>query len=142
MTTAPDPSGIVRMLSDVTSALGSVRAADADPEASPVEGTGEALDGLIVATAAAPGRVTSLTFGPTAMRLDSATLAGETMAAVNAALADLQSRATAAAGAGTTDFTALSEQLKDIQDSASRRLTAFTDALVEAQGRIADRGGR
>ena len=64
------------------------------------------------------------------------------MAAVNAALADLQSRATALAGTGAADFTALSEQLKEIQDTSARRLTAFTDALVEAQGRIADRGGK
>lgn len=142
MTAAPDPSGIARMLSDVTSALDAFRATDEDQESTPVEGTGEALDGLIVATAAAPGRVTALTFGPTAMRLDSATLAGEAMVAVNAALADLQSKATALAGTGTADFTALSGQLKEIQDNASRRLTAFTDALVEAQGRIADRGGR
>ena len=142
MSAAPDPSGIARMLSDVTSALDSFRATDDDQENAPIDGTGEALDGVIVATAAAPGRVTSLTFGPTAMRLDSVTLAGETMAAVNAALADLQSRATLLAGTSTADFTVLSEQLKEMQDSASRRLTAFTDALVEAQSRIADRGGR
>lgn len=142
MTAAPDPSGIARMLADVTSALDSFRAPGEDQENTPIEGTGEALDGLIVATAAAPGRVTSLTFAPTAMRHDSATLAGEAMAAVNAALADLQSQAAALAGTGSADFTALSEQLKEIQDNASRRLTTFTDALVEAQARIADRGGR
>ena len=103
MSAAPDPSGITRMLSDVTSALGSLRAGGAEQDDNPIEGTGEALDGLIVATAAAPGRVTSLTFGATAMRLDSVTLAGEAMTAVNAALGVLQSKATALAGAGTAD---------------------------------------
>lgn len=69
MTAVPDPSGIARTLSDVASALDSFRATDEDQENSPFDGTGEALDGLIVATAAAPGRVTSPTLRPTATRL-------------------------------------------------------------------------
>ncbi|GIF12665.1 YbaB/EbfC family DNA-binding protein [Actinoplanes teichomyceticus] len=142
MTVSPDPSGITRMLADVTAALGSLQAPAADTppaEHVPIEGAGAALDGAIVATAAMPGRVTSLVFRPTVMRMDSATLAEETMTAVNAALADLQARA---AGAGRPSFEALSGQLREIQDSASRQFSAFTEALADAQQRIAERGGR
>ncbi|MEV6350219.1 YbaB/EbfC family nucleoid-associated protein [Actinoplanes sp. NPDC051851] len=144
MTTTPDPSGITRMLADVTAALGTFQAGGGSPsgeEREPITGTGEALDGAIVVTAEVPGRITGLEFRPAVMRMDSAALAEETMAAVNAALTDLRERVGAAATPGVS-FDALSGQLKEIQQTATQRLTAFTESLAEAQARISEQGRR
>ncbi|GAA2713395.1 hypothetical protein [Actinoplanes palleronii] len=69
------------MLADVSAALGSFQAPAGVPAADqePVEGTGEALDGAIVATAAAPGRVTS---GGVHVTPDSLDASGQHLAAV------------------------------------------------------------
>jgi hypothetical protein len=136
-----DPSGLGRVLSETMSALGRFTAA-ADGEAPPPpEGVGEAADGLVRVTAGAPGRISALTLDPRVMRLPSESLAEEIAAAVNAALADLQEKATAAVP-GQVDLGSLSEQLRRIQEDAGRQLTTFTDALVQAQDRLSGQGGR
>ncbi|MEV4753796.1 YbaB/EbfC family nucleoid-associated protein [Micromonospora sp. NPDC049559] len=133
-----DSTGIERMLADATSALERFQASGADAE--PVEGTGEAADGMIRVRAAAPGQLTSLTLDPRVLRLDSETLAEELLSAVNAALADLRSQA--GGGGGLADFSGLNERLKEIQENASRQLNAFASALVDAQQRMAGQGGK
>ncbi|MET7968680.1 YbaB/EbfC family nucleoid-associated protein [Micromonospora sp. NPDC005305] len=138
-----DPSGLDRVLSETMSALGRFTAgADGDGEAPPPpEGVGEAADGLVRATAGPPGRITALTLDPRVMRLPSESLAEEIGTAVNAALADLQEKATAAVP-GQVDLSSLGEQLRRIQQDAGRQLTTFTDALVQAQDRLSGQGGR
>ncbi|MFI5835451.1 YbaB/EbfC family nucleoid-associated protein [Micromonospora sp. NPDC051300] len=136
-----DPSGLGRVLSETMAALQRHNAAGQGEPPAPPEGTGEAADGLIRVTAGPPGRVTGLTLDPRVMRMPSETLAEQIEAAVNAALADLQERATAAVP-GEVDLGSLGEQLRRIQEDAGRQFTAFTDALVAAQDRLSQSGGR
>ncbi|WP_262287455.1 YbaB/EbfC family nucleoid-associated protein [Micromonospora sp. MA102] len=136
-----DPSGLGRVLSETMSALGRFTAGAAGETPPPPEGVGEAADGLVRVTAGTPGRITALTLDPRAMRLPSESLAEEIATAVNAALADLQEKATAAVP-GQVDLGSLGEQLRRIQEDAGRQLTTFTDALVQAQDRLSGQGGR
>ncbi len=135
-----DPSGLDRMLSETMSALGQFTAG-AETETPPPEGQGEAADGLIQVTVGPPGRITALTLDPRAMRMASESLAEEITQAVNAAFADLQEKATTAVP-GEIDLGSLGDRLRKIQEDAGRQLTAFTDALVEAQDRLARQGGK
>ncbi|GIG71339.1 YbaB/EbfC family DNA-binding protein [Phytomonospora endophytica] len=147
MTGAVDPSGLTRMLSQTMSALGRFQEgggrADSDrtaEPAEPLEGYAEAAEGQIIVRTAPPGRVSGMVIDPRAVRLGSEVLAEELTSAVNASLADLQAKS--AELSGDTDFSELNEQLKGIQETAGAQLTAFTNALVDAQERIANRGGR
>ncbi|WP_018353316.1 YbaB/EbfC family nucleoid-associated protein [Longispora albida] len=138
MGSTADASGIGRMLADVTGLLAQFQAAS-QAGGEPAEGRGEAADGMIHATAAG-GRITDLTFNPRVLRMDSVTLAEQTLAAVNAALADLAAQTPAPAG--PADFGNLGEELKSIQDGAARQFATFGDALIAAQEQIASRGGK
>jgi hypothetical protein len=93
---------------------------------------------MITVRATMPGRITGLTLDPRVLRLDSFTLAEELERAVNTALADLQEQVKG----GTADLSGLTEQLRDIQQSAVQQLSTYSDALVQAQERIAARGGK
>ncbi|SBT54234.1 YbaB/EbfC family nucleoid-associated protein [Micromonospora narathiwatensis] len=134
-----DPSGLGRVLSETMSALGQFTAG-AESDAPPPEGHGEAADGLVQVTVGPPGRITALTLDPRAMRMASESLAEEVTEAVNAALADLQEKVTAVPG--QIDLGSLGDQLRKIQEDAGRQFSAFTDALVEAQDRLARQGGK
>jgi len=134
-----DPSGLGRVLSETMSALGQFTAG-AESDAPPPEGHGEAADGLVQVTVGPPGRITALTLDPRAMRMASESLADEVTEAVNAALADLQEKVTAVPG--QVDLGSLGDQLRKIQEDAGRQFSAFTDALVEAQDRLARQGGK
>ncbi|MFC0097724.1 YbaB/EbfC family nucleoid-associated protein [Micromonospora marina] len=133
-----DPSGFGRVLSETMAAL--QRQTDAGEQVAPPEGSGEAADGLIRVTAVPPGQVTALTLDPRVMRMASETLAGEIEAAVNAALADLREQSTTAPG--EVDLGSLGEQLRRIQTDAGRQFGMFTDALMQAQDRLARQDGR
>ncbi|REF94821.1 hypothetical protein DFJ67_0765 [Asanoa ferruginea] len=122
-----DPSGLLRLLAETTSALDSVRSGE-----SPV-GTGFAADGLIAVHAALPGRVTGIRLDPAALDLPPAELAAELTAAVNAALADLPVH--------QPDLAGLGAELRDIQSRASSQLSLFTSALLDAQAALARRAG-
>ncbi|HEY1175846.1 MAG TPA: YbaB/EbfC family DNA-binding protein [Phytomonospora sp.] len=133
------------MLSQTMAALGGFQAGQAAagevPEpAEPLEGYAESDDGLLVVRAAPPGRISGMVIDPRALRIGAEVLAEELTRTANAALTDLQEKS--AALAGTPDFSGLSEQLKSIQESAGAQLNAFTNALVDAQERIAAKGGR
>ena len=102
-------------------------------------GTGEAADGRVRVRAVLPGRIENLELEPSVLRLRGEELAREIEAAVNTALADLQGRAVAAAGA--SDLGALTDQLKDIQFNAERQFAKLTASLVEAQEQLTRRAG-
>lgn len=146
MTGPVDPSGLTRMLSQTMAALGGFQAGQAagpgePPQpAEPLEGYAEAADGMVIIRTAPPGRVSGMVLDPRALRIGAEVLAEELTKAVNDSLADLQEKS--AALSGTPDFDGLNEQLKSIQESAGAQLNAFTNALVDAQERIAARGGR
>jgi DNA-binding protein YbaB len=119
-----DPSGLLRLLAETTSAL--------ESGASPVS-SASAADGLIVVRAESPGRVVGIHLDPAALGFPPAELAAELTAAVNAALADLPGAA--------PDLAGLGQQLHDIQSRASQQLAAFTDALLDAQAALVRRAG-
>ncbi|MFG1846498.1 YbaB/EbfC family nucleoid-associated protein [Micromonospora carbonacea] len=132
-----DPSGLGRALSETMSALDSITStAEGSPRP---EGFGEGADGMVTVTVVPPGEVAELTLDPRVMRLPSETLAEEITSAVNQALTDLRGKATTI---GPIDLSGLGDTLRRIQEDTGRRLTAFTDALVQAQDRMAARGGR
>ncbi|GIM90388.1 YbaB/EbfC family nucleoid-associated protein [Paractinoplanes toevensis] len=131
MTGPFDPSGLAGTLADVVAAHGRAQTPSGDQdEQEPPIGTGEAADGRIRVRAALPGRIENLELEPSLLGLSVEELAREIESAVNTALADLQTRAVAAAG--PTDLGALTDQLKDIQFDAERQFTKLTASLVEA----------
>lgn len=140
MSQVADPSGITEMVAKATSALAALGPTSSDSDADPPSGSGSAANGMITVRASMPGRITSLALDPRVMRLPSATLAEEIERAVNEALADLQRLATAAGG--PADLSVLGDQLREIQQGAVDRLSAYSAALLQAQERIAARGGR
>ena len=70
------------------------------------------------------------------MQMGAATLAEEIVAAVNAAVADLQEQVSGAFGA--PDLDALAGQLKEVGEESNRQMGLFLDSLTEAQQRIAN----
>lgn len=140
MTGPIDPSGLDGTLADVVAALGRAQAPSGDQdEQEPPIGTGEAAGGRVRVRAVLPGRIENLELEPSVLRLSGEELAREIESAVNAALADLQSRALAAAG--PADLGALTDQLKDIQFNAERQFAKLTASLVEAQEQLTRRAG-
>ncbi len=137
--TSTDPSGMDKTLSDTLRALSAYQSAVRDGDASPVEGHGEAADGLVRVRTELPGRVASLEVDPRLLRLDLATLTEHVVAAVNAALEDLQRSAPAAAG--PVDLGELGRQLTTIQQDAARQFSMFVNGLAAAQDRLGRRGG-
>lgn len=138
-----DASGFDRLLSQTLQMLnggaGSNQGDDGSgEEAEPIEGRGHAADGLITATAVPGGRIADLHLDPRALRMESTTLAGAIVAAVNHALADLQERIRE--NAAVPDMNALAERLKEVQQESSRQMATFMQALVDAQQRIASSG--
>jgi len=140
MTGPIDPSSLGGTLADVVAALGRAKTPSADQdEQEPPIGTGEAADGRVRVRATLPGRIENLEVEPSMLRLSGEELAREIESAVNAALADLQGRAVAAAGA--TDLGTLTDQLKDIQSNAERQFAKLAASLVEAQEQLTRRAG-
>jgi len=140
MTGPIDPSSLGGTLADVVAALGRAKTPSADQdEQEPPIGTGEAADGRVRVRAMLPGRIENLEVEPSMLRLSGEELAREIESAVNAALADLQGRAVAAAGA--TDLGTLTDQLKDIQSNAERQFAKLAASLVEAQEQLTRRAG-
>ena len=140
MTGPIEPSGPGGTLAEVVAALGRAQASSGNQdEQEPPIGTGAAADGRIRVQAALPGRIENLELEPSLLRLNSGGLAREIESAVNAALADLQSRAVAAVG--SADLGALTDQLKDIQFDAERQFAKLTASLVEAQEQLTRRAG-
>lgn len=140
MTGPIDPSGLGSTLADVVTALGRAQTPSGDQgEQEPPIGRGEAVDGRIRVRAVLPGRIEDLELDPSVLRLSGEKLARGIESAVNAALADLQGRAVATAGAA--DLGALTDQLKDIQFNAERQFAKLTASLVEAQEQLTRRAG-
>ncbi len=120
-----------QVLRDQRSGLaGTAEGADAEP----VRGTGEAADGLI-RVVAERGRLSNVVLDPRVMRLPSETLAEELSRAVNAALAELESKATAQASP-VVDPAALEATLADLQDQSIRMMTRYTQSINEVMARF------
>ncbi|MFG2006594.1 YbaB/EbfC family nucleoid-associated protein [Spirillospora sp. NPDC048911] len=96
-----------------------------------LRGVGRDPDHLVTVTLSATGRVEKVEIDQRGMRLASSELAGRAMAAVNAALADLED-ANAGRPAEAVDRASLTELTKglgDLQDRSLRQLAAQTQAF-------------
>jgi DNA-binding protein YbaB len=129
-----------RMLEQTMQALDTARGArGGDEDAEPIEGHGEAADGLIRVKALPGGKLAELELDPRVMRMDSTSLSEAIVTAANAALADLTEQLRN--GLAGPDLNALSDQLKEIQQESTRNMGNFLEALTGIQERIAG-GGR
>jgi DNA-binding protein YbaB len=130
-----------RMLEQTMQALDTARGARVgdDENAEPVEGHGEAADGLIRVKALPGGKLAELELDPRVMRMDSTSLSEAIVEAANAALADLTEQLRN--GLAGPDLNSLADQLKEVQQESTRNMSTFLDALTDIQERIAG-GGR
>ena len=142
MSAPVDSSGLDRLLGQAMQALGQARGVGTEEgeDAEPIQGHGEGADGMIQVIAETGGRVTGIELDPRVMRLSTVDLATELVVAINAALADLQSRIRDAVAA--PDLDALAAQLKEVQEQSTRQMGTFLQALTDAQERIANSGRR
>jgi DNA-binding protein YbaB len=105
------------------------------PERQPVtegpQGRGTAGNGQIVVTAAGGG-LHSVELDPRSMRLGSGPLAGQIMAAANAALDDLRAQIPAPAAQAEVDLAAVAWQLPAVRDQATRELSQIVSAIQAA----------
>jgi DNA-binding protein YbaB len=138
VTTPIDPSDFSGLLSQALSALDEFQSKPETGE--PAEGIGQAANGLVIAKAAPPGRISELSLDAKALRMPSEWVAEEVMKAVNHALTDLNNKTDIPAG--KVDFSSLDEKLQRIQADAGRQFSALADSLVEAQTRITRQGGK
>jgi DNA-binding protein YbaB len=139
------PSDFSRSISEVLSALDRRRdqgspAGTPEEAAAPLQGVGEAADGLVRVVAVAGGQIESVWIDPRLMRSASQSLAEEIRMATNAALADLRAALTDATAA--PDTAVMLEQLRELQRGAVPQLQGLIDTLGSVQERLSARGGR
>ncbi|MFF5177176.1 YbaB/EbfC family nucleoid-associated protein [Micromonospora sp. NPDC000316] len=126
-----NPSDLSRSISELLSTLDR-RGVDGGAEATaPIEGVGEAADGMVRVVARPGGQIESVWIDPRLMRSGSESLADEIRTATNAALTDL--RAALADVAAAPDTAAMLEQLRELQRSAVPQLQGFIDRLSSVQ---------
>ncbi|WP_422737464.1 YbaB/EbfC family nucleoid-associated protein [Micromonospora sp. WMMD729] len=106
--------------------------------APPLQGVGEASDGLVRVVALPGGHIESVWIDPRMMRSASESLAEEIRTATNAALADL--RKALADGTAATDTSGMLEQLRELQRGAVPQLQGLIDTLGSVQDRLASGG--
>jgi DNA-binding protein YbaB len=134
-------AGLDRLLADTRRALAAAQGG-MPASGEPLEGVGTAHDDQVRATVRAPGRLTALDLNPRVMRLASEELSEHIIAAVNAALDDLRTRATAAvpAGEAAPDLGALGGQLAELHTESIRQMERITSAVQGAIEQIRSRG--
>jgi len=126
----PSAEGGEFLLNQVQQTLNSVRG---PVDAEDVRGTGEAADGQVHATALAGARIDSIDIAAKAMRRASQELAEHIVAAVNAALDDVQARSS---GFAVADPAELKEQLRATQDMSLSHMRAYTQSLQNLMSSI------
>jgi hypothetical protein len=139
-------AGVDRLLQEIRGALAELRAnppaganqADpagaADPADAELRGTGEAAGGQVQVTVTTGGKLAEVRIDPRAMRLGSAALGEQIVAAGNAALDDL--RAHAASVPGVADPAALAERLADVQGQSVRQMELLRQGITDALRQI------
>lgn len=134
------PADFDRMLEDARGALQQLRAGRVEPDGETEElvGEGEAADGQIRVTASVGGMIEKVELDPRALRAGSEELGEQIAEAVNAALKDLQAKASASAATAMGEFDPqqLSEQLMNLQEQSVRQMSAFTAGMDEMLDRI------
>jgi DNA-binding protein YbaB len=110
------------------------RLAQATEGGEPPEGQGVAADGLLQVTAAG-GRIRSVEINPRAMRMASQDLAEAITEAVNAALADMESKYPELPIA-SIDPARLRDQLAQAHEEGIRAMRRYTDSITDALSRF------
>jgi hypothetical protein len=110
--------------------LHDLAAAAPGADGEPVEGYGEAAEGL-VRVVVENGRLTIVELDPRVMRLGAADLAEAFVAAANDALADLESKYPAMAYPAI-DPAALEAQLAEVQEQSVRQMRQYNQSINDA----------
>jgi DNA-binding protein YbaB len=95
--------------------------------------------GQVRATAGQGGRVESLSMAPTVVRRGTHELAGYVVAAVNAALEDVDRQQRERGGAAAAPRAELANRVRMVQDLSLQQMRAFGDALADLMASIAPR---
>jgi DNA-binding protein YbaB len=123
-------SDLDQLLSRTRQAATSMRAdASGEDEAADIRGEGFDADGHIRVVVASGGRVEAVEVGQRAMRLGSHELAQRVLAAVNAALDDVESKTAELVGPAGADMAELTGRLREAQDLSLRQLRSYTQSL-------------
>jgi DNA-binding protein YbaB len=134
------PADFDRLLEDAREALQELRSGQVQPdgEVEDLVGEGEAADGKVKVTAGIGGKIEKVELDPRALRTDSDELGEQIAEAVNAALKDLQQKASASAAAAMSGFDPehLSEQLINLQDQSVRQMGEFAAGMEDMLDRI------
>jgi hypothetical protein len=135
LTEIPSSDDLERDLSEARQMLRDLRANPGRPtDGEPVQGTGEAADGM-VRVVAEGGKISKVELNPRVMRLASESLAEELAKAVNAALADLASKAVAEVSP-LGDPAVLEAKLAELQDQSVRQMARYSQSLSEMLARL------
>ena len=110
------------------------RLAEATERGEPPAGHGQAADGMVTVTASG-GRLTNVEISPKAMRLPSQELAEALTSAVNAALADLESKYPALP-VPPIDAAKLEAQLAEAHDQGLLAMRRYTDSIADSLARF------
>lgn len=129
------PAEFDRLLQDTRDALADLRAGGPAEGGEVMRGEGAAADGRVRAVVISGGKVESVEIDPRAMRLASADLGAAVAAAVNAAMADLTAKVTAATPQDV-DAQALKDRLDDLHMRSARQMAMFTESIAEAVAQI------
>jgi DNA-binding protein YbaB len=131
--------GFERLIEDTRRALGALRTGEgavrAKEPAEPVRGEGSAADGKITARVVSGGHLEALSVDPRLMRSGSQELCAQIIVAVNAALDDLRTQASATAPT-VMDPAALAGVLEDLQAESAQQLGRFTQGIAETVAKI------
>jgi len=120
------------MLSEARRELMATRASPRDESgepAEPVQGLGEAADGLVKVTVVSGGKVEKIVVNPGLLRQGLEVICEHIAKATNAALDDLRSKVSAATDVSAVDPAALSARLQDLQDQSMQQMSQIGDAL-------------
>jgi hypothetical protein len=109
-------------------------AASTGPDGEPLEGYGEAANGMVQVTVAG-GRISAVELNPRVMRLPSEELAEAFVEAANAALADLAAKYPAVA-APPVDLAAVERQLAEAQEQSAMQLRRYEQTISEALAQL------
>jgi DNA-binding protein YbaB len=133
MTGDPSPKGLEQLLEQTRSVADAVRGSTEDIE--DLRGEGESADGQVRAVAPPGGRLASLEIDQRAMRMASQELAEHVVAAVNAALEDLQAKSREQAGASRVD----PEKLRALRQASTEQMAAYARSLSDLMSSIRQR---
>jgi DNA-binding protein YbaB len=131
-----DAAGLEQLVAEARRAVRAIRAGERPP-GEELQGTGEAADGAVRAVVGPPGRVLSLDIDPRLLRRGSTEIADAVTQAVNAALDQL--RTTASAAVVPADLDRLERDLEAVQLDSVRQMATLGAAMETAMAQLRSR---